>query len=224
MLNINTDKKNLLKGLRLTSLLYLIVVTAWIILMTTTGYSGTIAEQITLLKTYMLFHILNFVNASIISVPFSAMFIILALLSGESLKLRHLLGIILLIPYILLVSIAYSSQFTYFPLLLKYGSERTIDWYFNNPESFVYFLDQLGYFFLAVSGLLIGFDYVTGRGMKMIIGVNIYLVSSFSAAAFVLFGVNTELGGLASVISGGMTLPLAIIIYIFANKALNNKG
>jgi CDP-diacylglycerol--glycerol-3-phosphate 3-phosphatidyltransferase len=220
MLNISTDKNNLLKALRICSIVYFVVVLLWIILMAASGFSGTLPEQIKALRSDILFHILNFVNASFISQPITAVFILLALLSGDKLKLRQILGIILLVPYILLVSFAYTSQYTYFPMLLLNNSPNAIDWYFNNPESLVYFLDQLGYFFFAISGLLIGFDYVTGRGMKMMLGVNIYLVASFSVAAFALFAINPELGGIASVISGGLTLPMAVIIYIFANNSL----
>lgn len=223
MQELHSDKRGLLRVLRISSAAYFFIVLLWIVLMASAAYSGTVEEKLAALRADILPHILNFANASIIAFPFSAMMIALALLPAGTPRLRHVMGILFLAPYIVLVSIAYTSQYTYFPLLLNSGSPAAVDWFFDNPLSAVYFLDQLGYFFLALSGFLIGFDYITSRGLKMLAGINIYLISSFSVAAFVLFAANPETGGMASVISGALTAPLAAILFLFANKSLNTK-
>ncbi len=217
------NNRQLFKVLRITSAAYFFVVLLWIVLMPAAAYSGTPEEKLAALKVDILPHILNFVNASIIAFPFSVVMIALALLPAGSPKVRHILGVLFLAPYLALVTIAYSSQYTYLPLLLSSSSPAAVDWLFDNPLSAVYFFDQLGYLFLALAGFLIGFDYITSKGLKMLAGINIYLMSSFSVAAFILSAAAPETGGLASVISGGLTLPLAVILFLFANKSLNIK-
>lgn len=222
MMKIDIDCRTAGKIARTAGACYFVFVLAWIVLMLLTNYEGSPEEQFNLVKTDSFWYMLNFINATLISIPIASAYIILALVSDSGMKLRHILGILLLIPYIILVSIAYTSQYTYLPLLLNLNGGTAYEWFFNNPSSVVYFLDQLGYMFFAVSGLLIGFDYVTGRGIQMVIGILMYAVSSFSAAAFILLGMNPVLGGTSSVISGGLTLPLAIAIIIYGNKLIKS--
>ncbi len=211
------------KIIQAASVSYSVLVLLWLVLMIATNFEGTPREQLALLTAGNPYHYIVFGCASLISLPVSIVYIVLALTANKELRLRGILAILLLGPYILLATIAYTSQLTYLPLLLSAAPDKAFDWYFNNPGSLVYFLDQLGYLFFALSGYLAGFDYITGKGTRMVTGILMYVISTLSVAAFALFAVNPGVAGTASAVGGAMTLPLAVATFIYGKKLKNNK-
>lgn len=188
--------------------------------------SGTVDEQLIKLKGDAGLYKISFFNASLISLPATVLMTCLALYNKSEFEcdLTSNLGMIFLVPYITLVSMAYTSQYTFFIKLLN--SDTAISdlriWYFYDSSSIVYFLDLLGYVFFGLSAILIGFRYFKRSGTARLIGLLLAASGLTAFAGFAGYIIGNEFIEQFIIISGVLTLPLGISIIIFGKKLLNS--
>ncbi|MDG5788838.1 DUF4386 family protein [Evansella sp. AB-P1] len=205
---------------------YTTIVILWPIFMVLAELEGDIQGQLLTIADNPSIYRWNFAIASMIAPAISFLIILLAF--GISVQKRtpilHLVGVIFLVPYVILVSISYISQYT---ILFKYLSignmELASQWYFQNVDSMAYFLNQLGYSFFAVSALLIGYKFLYEKGLPRAIGILLSMSGSLSIVAFIGYiGKNDWLTG-STIVSGILTVPIGILVIILGFR-IQRKG
>ncbi len=141
----------------------LAVIVLWPVFMIASQIDGTIEEQLLLFSTDSSLYQINFFIASLIAPVFLFILLIIAFFveTGRNTPVLNILGAIFLIPYLTLVSISYTSQYIFLPSLLEANNMETARlWLFDNPNSIAYYLNQLGYLFLAFAMCSIGWKYL----------------------------------------------------------------
>jgi len=121
--------------------------------------------------------------------------------------------------YLIFVTFSYTSQFAFLPRLLKEGlTEQALFFYFYNPDSFVYFSNQTGYFFFGLAAWLFGTRYLLAGGLARWIGVLLFISGVFSFLAFLGLILSNNTLNMATTISGFLTLPLGIVIVFYGRE------
>lgn len=166
MLQITSSKRFSL--LLYGGIVFTLLILLWPVFMGLSQLDGSMEERITSLTADATVHKLNFFIASLIAPALVLILTCLALFfsTKKETPVLNVLGMLFLAPYLALVTVAYSSQYILLPALLNDG--RITDaylWYFENPNSVIYFLDQLGYVFFALSACVIGWKYLFERGL-----------------------------------------------------------
>ncbi len=200
---------------------YTTIVLLWPIFMALSEVDGGIQEQLLIISNDPSIYKLNFIIASLVAPAITLIMILLAygIPSQKRHPIHHLIGVICLVPYVILVSISYISQYT---ILFSYFSIDNMDaarqWYFPNADSIPYFLNQLGYSFFAISALLIGHKLLYEKGIPKAIGILLWLSGALSIVAFVGYMGNNHILNASTIISGLLTLPMGILVIIVGFK------
>lgn len=203
-----------------TGFFLLVTLIFWILLMAMTPLHGSLEEQLLQLAEGSILYRLSFVNATLIAPAIVVIMVILAFFIPGSTQNRFLeiTGIAFLIPYLLLATITYASQYALLPKLLSDMTNSTIDvvllWYFNNPDSLVYFFDVLGYTFFGTSALFIGLKYVKYSGVLRGIGIVLLGSAVLAILGFIGYVLEVALLEFALLISGFLIVPFALLCII----------
>lgn len=214
------------KALLIGGTIYTIVVLLWPVFMILSQTNGDIQEQLSAIGGNPGIYMTTFVVASLIAPAIAFLMLILAFFIETKKKtpLLNMLGALLLTPYITLVSIAYTSQYTLFQSFIAAGNFREAEiWYFGNLHSIPYFINQLGYTFFALSALLIGYKLLFEHGAPKALGVLLWVSGLLSIIAFAGLALNNEAINSITVISGILTVPIGIIAAIWGAKRLRQK-
>ena len=195
----------------------LTVIVLWPIFMIASQIDGTIEEQLLLLSSDSTLYKINFFIASLIAPVFLFVLLMLALFveTGRKTSVLNILGAVFLIPYLILVSISYTSQYVLLPSLLEENNIETARlWLFDNPDSITYYLNQLGYLFLALAMCAIGWKYLFEKGLFKIAGILLWLSGILSVIAFAGLAAGSSTINAATFLSGFLILPFAVVIVL----------
>lgn len=224
MKNISCKEKNS-KQIIFSSSIFTALLVIWLVTIFIQIPEGTIEDQLLKLRENSYLYRFSFFNASLISIPLSILIIYFSRLIGDLNDVHSTIGIIFLVPYITLVSVAYTSQYTFFNSMLNSDiplSEIKI-WYFYDSSSIIYLLDLLGYVFFGISAIFIGYGALKSKGILKVIGWLLYLSALTAFAGFVGYVLNNELLEQFVLISGGLMLPLGILSIILGKKLYNSQ-
>lgn len=223
-----TDKiedKYIGKWLLITSIAFTTFVVLWVIFMNINQIPGGINQQLVRIKNDSFIYSLTFINASLISITLVPTMIILALFTNIKKGFSNILGVVFQIPYTVLVSIGYSSQYVVLQRILSdAGVDTAKIWYFGNPNGIPYFLVFLGYTFFSISALLIGWGYIKQRGILKSIGWLLLLSGATGIIGFIGMAVRVSILELGMVLSGVVILPFGIITAIYGLKLQKQNG
>lgn len=218
--------KSLGKSLILTGLTFTIIILLWPVLMAISGLEGSIEVQFEQIRQNPFLFRLNYILASLIAPSLSSLLIIIALFlkTEKSAPVFNGLGIFFLAPYVVFVSIAYTSQFTLVTNgLLSGNSPQIVQWYFGNFYSVAYFLNQLGYAFFALSGFCIGYRFLFEKSVLRLFGWLLYISSFLSVIAFIGLAINSKSLNSVTVLSGLLVMPLGVIALNIGLKLRKGK-
>ena len=204
---------------------FTVIVMLWPILMVISEVQGTVDEQLLQILQTPRLYMANFLVASLIA-P-ALLFLMLTFAFAVETRMRiplfEQIGAVFLTVYTALVSIAYTSQYAYLPRLLAAGEmEQARLWLFSSNVSLPYYLNQLGYACFAVAALLIGFKLLYETGIPRIIGTLLWASALLSLLAFGGLALQLEAQGIASVMSGLLTLPVGILSIFWGKKLLRD--
>ncbi len=174
-------------------------------------------------------HIVGYVSSYLFMVfnsfAITVILIILAFFTEckQSNKLFNIIGICFIVPYPLLATFAYGSQFLIVPYLLKsegiIGSDLVDIFIFTTDYSVTYVIDLIGYAFLGIGSLFVGFKYLYEKLPIKMMGILLYVTGILSIIAIILHGFQLRSSGeIASMASGILTLLFLITIFIARNK------
>lgn len=195
-------------------ILFTVIIIAWPILMGLSQTHGSMAEQLAAITADSSLYRLNFALAALIGPSISLLLVLLATEGGNRPSPLTILGLSILPCYLTLVSIAYTSQVILLPSLLLGGIDAEL-WYFNNPGSIPYFLNQLGYSFFALSALAIGWRFLERRGLPRAMGTILWLSGILSLVAFLGLALDNQVLNAATFISGILTVPLGVLAILW---------
>jgi hypothetical protein len=197
------------------------VVILWPIFMMVSQPQGGINEQLLSIGAKPGTYVLNFVLAIIIAPLISFILICLAFFvpSNKDTPILNIFGALLLAPYITLVSIAYTSQYTILQSFISSGKLTDANyWYFGNQDSIPYFFNQLGYIFFALSGWLIGYRFLFEKGIPKSVGVLLWLSGILSVMAFAGLAMKNDVLNFSTILSGVLTIPIGFLVIIWGMR------
>jgi hypothetical protein len=203
----------------------LFVIVLWPVFMVISQFDGTIEEQLLSLSTGSSLYQINFFIASLIAPVFLFVMYVLAFFveTGKQTPVLNILGAAFLIPYLILVSISYTSQYVILPTLIEaHNLETARLWLFDNPESIVYYLNQLGYLFLAIAMCSIGWKYLFEKGLFKFTGILLWSSGILSVIAFAGLALGSSAINAATFLSGILILPFAIIV-VFIGRRMRHE-
>ena len=206
---IPSTRKLLLHG----GIIFTIIVLLWPVLMIIAEPGGTVDEQFSSIVENSLAYRINFFLASLIAPALVVVMITLALFVDTKKETPFLnsIGVFLLIPYLILVSIAYTSQYVLLPKLFA-NPELAMIWFFAGPNSIAYFLNQLGYTFFAIAACAIGWKFLFETGLSKAMGILLWTSGTLSIVAFIGLAIENEFLNLATFLSGVLTIPFGVLV------------
>lgn len=167
-----------------------VTIVLWVALMMMGGAPAeeTIQAQLASLSRNMTLYKLGFASAFMTGLGQAGILLLLAWsVVGSRLRgVADLLGAGLALPYLVLVSIAYSSQFALLPSLLReFGpaDPLTRSLYFN-AGTLSFSLAVLGYAFWGISAILIATKFVSRTGLYRAVGWTMALAGLANITGF----------------------------------------
>ena len=207
--------------------LFIALVTIWPILAALSLPAGELNEQIAAVIQKQWLYTLNFIVASMIAPVTIGILTALAFFSKTQKQagLGSVVGIVFGGVYLMCATLAYVSQVTLLPLLLSHGFDvETIQfWYFNNPMSFPFIVDLLGYAFFSVSVILITYKFFFEKGSVRWIAILMTVSAVLSIAAFIGVVVQVQWLQNLTIASGIVTLPAMLLVLVNAKKISGDK-
>lgn len=196
-------------------LVFTLVVLVWPVLMMLSQPGGDMSAQLAAIAENPGLYKLNFIVASLIAPTFTVVLAVLAF--GVETRKKTLvldrLGGLFLACYAALVTVAYVSQYTYFMSLLAKGYQAEM-WYFNNPQSIAYFLNQLGYAFFALGSMMIAYKLLFEEGGVRAIGILLWISGILSLLAFAGLILDNAVLNFCTIISGVVTVPIGVLVVV----------
>jgi endonuclease/exonuclease/phosphatase family metal-dependent hydrolase len=209
----------------ISSLLLFIVLAAWMVTMFLTPFSGSHQEQLQQVVAHWSFFQISFGIALAIA-PFFLYFIIsLHNYLSVEISVFKAAGLTLAAGYGLCVSGAYGTQLTVLPYYLRRNMPAMAEiWFFNNPESLAYFINQTGYALWALAVLVLFGSEVKREGIRRWLGSLFILSALLSLAAYggLLFA-KPHLNAL-TLLSGALTIPITVLAFTMGVKAFRNDN
>lgn len=224
-LSTRTDEKRVGRVLWYSGIALTLVVVLWPPLMLLSQPTGTTEEQLAALANDATLYKLNFFVASLIAPVVVVVLMVLALFAPtvRETPLLDVLGVFLLAPYVVLVSVAYTSQYTILHNLLAEGQmDEASLWLFENTHSVPYFLNQLGYTFFALAALLIGYKFLSASGFPRAIGVLLWASGLLSLVAFLGLALENDFLNMTTFVSGVLIVPVGLLVAEWGRRLSRN--
>jgi hypothetical protein len=156
----------------------------------------------------------GFVGASMLAPSLVSVLLLLAAAAGvPPTSVRRSIASVFLGAYVAFASLAYTSQYTFFPALVDRDPEAAAQWYFHDVESIPYTIDLAGYTLLGAAALLLA-SILAEDGRRWLAGW-LAGMGVLSIAAFVLHAAGIgPIAGIASLSSAAMSLPIAMLAFL----------
>jgi hypothetical protein len=221
---IKHDNRIIGKSLIITGLLFTVVFVLGLMIMSNSvvRIRGDIFEQLQQISENSSAYRIGFLFAGL-TAPLTAVLIVILALFVQTRKtttILNILSVFFLLPYTILESVAYLSQSTYFISALGTNMNAAAEWYFGNFHSLCYFLQQLGYLFFALSGILLGYRYCLDRGVKRIFGIFIEVRCFITLIAFSGLVLDNKALNNATLISGSLTIFLGVFALLIGRRLI----
>jgi hypothetical protein len=120
--------------------------------------------------------------------------------------------------YAPLSAVAYVSQFTILPKQLGKNFQAAETWYFGYEGSIPLTIDLLAYALFGIGGILISVGLVRRAGSLRWAGWSLAACGVASVLAFVLHVLDSGATGTVSVVSGALTIPFALGVFLDAQR------
>lgn len=150
----------------------------------------------------------GFVGASLLAPAFVSILLLLTTAAGvPTSSVRRSIAGVLLGAYVAFASLAYTSQYTFFPTLVERDPAAAAAWYFHDVGSIPYAIDLAGYTLLGLAAVLLA-SVLAERGRRWLAGW-LAAMGALSIAAFALHAAGAgTLAGFVSLTSAVLTLPI----------------
>lgn len=195
-----------------TAAVFLALLIAWIALMAATAPRGTVDEQLRRLRARSRLYQLTFVNASLIApTVVTLLALLLAVPDREPPGALDAAGLTLMGAYAALNTLAYTSQYTLLPRLLRTGRDP-VRWYFGSHDSYPYFLALTGYAVFGIGAALLSVAFLGQPGLWRWTGIVLLASGIASVAGFAGYASGSRVLEGGSIIGGALCVPLAVLV------------
>jgi hypothetical protein len=162
---------------------------------------------------FMLYR-LGFVCASLLA-PLILTLLSLLVLTRGGIGARDMVGMLILVTYPPLSSLAYASQWTLLPRLIDSHPGAAASWYFHDSHSIPYTMDLLGYALFGTAAVLLSLGFLRRSGPWRWVGVLLLGSGATSVLAFAFLGAGWETVHFVSTLtSAALTVPLAFVAMV----------
>jgi hypothetical protein len=132
-----------------------------------------------------------------------------------------LVGAFLVAAYAPLSAVAYVSQFTILPKQLAANFQDAQTWYLGYQGSIPLTMDMLGYALYGAGAILIAVVLVRRPAPLAWAGWSLLLCGVLAVLAFILHVLDNDAARITSVVSGALTIPFALGIFLQAQRPMN---
>jgi hypothetical protein len=200
------------KHLIISGILFTVVLVAWPVMMAVAKAPGNVETQMQWVAAHRPLFKAQFVLAFLLAPAIVYMMLaqLAKLQQGDGLGQRF--GMVFIVAYVVLNSVAYASQAVLVPRFLAAGQAGLARaWYFASPASIAYFIDQLGYCFWGIGAIALFAKAQRGHGLPAFIA-SLYLLSALlSLMAFAGLLLESRVLNALSAPSGLALLPVGIL-------------
>lgn len=211
---MNINKHIIISGISFT-----IVIIIWPIFMALSHPSGPERLQFDWILDHYFLHGMQFFFALLISPSIIYLMLALSGVFKKPEKLSMRIALIFLGGYLVLSSISYASQIVIIPAWIEKGYfQLTEIWYFGNPHSVAYFLNQLGYLFWAVAAMILFLRLITEKRLMRWIGIFYIASAILTFIAFVGLLIDNPFLNSFTMISGMLLLPVGILSIVMGYR------
>ncbi len=214
------------RNLIISGSLFTLILLLWPAFMALSGGSaGSLEEKVQEISQDGTFYYINFVIASLIAPSAVALILIVSgLYRKENKGLLDTIGIVLLIGYGILNSISYISQYSILAgLITTEKLSDAIEWLFDNKDSLVYFLNQMGYSLFGLGVIIIFMRSLREKGIIKASGLIFCVSGALSILAFVGLLLQNELLNMLTILSGLLLVPAGVLAVILGVKNAKAK-
>ena len=203
------------RHLVISGILFTAVIVLWPLFIIIAQPANSDENQFEWILNNLTLHRIQFFLAFLISPAIIYLMLSQLGFTGKQIRFQDIIGYIFLGGYLVLNSISYASQIILLPTYLQGNSQELAEaWNFGNPNSIAYFMNQLGYFFWAVSAILLFVRFLFERGIWRWITI-LYIASALlTFIAFAGLLTDQPILNFFTLISGLLLLPMGIISII----------
>ncbi len=126
----------------------------------------------------------------------------------------RLSAVVLTLLYAPLSVFVYVSQYLLVPRLAEIDVDQATVWYLGNASAFTLGLDLFAYLLWGAAAILIAWRLLCGSGLLRAIAVVLALSGIASVLAYPLYVAGSDIGGVLSVFSGGLSVVVAIAMAV----------
>lgn len=214
------------RNLIISGSIFTFIILLWPVFMALSdGNAGSLEEKVREISKGGAVYYINFVIASLIAPSaFALISIVSELYRKEKRDIFDTLGIVLLIGYCILNSISYISQYSILPRLITAGKiNEAIEWLFDNKDSLVYFLNQMGYSLFGMGVIIIFKGFFRAKGIEKILELIFCISGALSILAFIGLLMQNELLNVLTIFSGLLLVPAGVLTVILGAKHTKQK-
>ena len=190
---------------KISGILFTVIIFVWPVFMALSAPQGTLEDQINHLRDDAALFRLSFALAALIAPLLFYLILSVIRKAGEPLTLTQHTGLIFTGIYTVLATISYTSQLSLVPALLHDQSDLLGLFYFFNPHSIPYYLNQLGYSSFGVGVLLLFAGKLKTVGAQRWFALLFVLSGALSIIAFMGLLVDSQ-------VINGLTLPAGLLL------------
>ncbi len=203
-----TQNKNLIRS----GIIFSVIIILWPVFMAFSQPEGSIATQFEwILDNITIFNLQFFFAALICPALFYMMVTQLKKMENKN-SVRLIIGYSILGIYAALISLSYGSQFLILPKLIQAGKMDYAGlWYFRNPSSYSYYLNQLAYAIWGIGAFVLFAKYISAGVFIRIISILYLFSAALSLVAFTGLLTGNEKINSLTVISGLLLLPVGFL-------------
>lgn len=202
----------------------LILLAARIVLMVYMPMTGTPVDQLRQLPERWLLFQTNFAVAMAMAPVMLYFFISLHQLLVSPISFKKTAGYTLGFFYLLMASVSYGTQLTLVPVYLQQDSFLMAEiWYFFNPDSLAYFINQSGHALWALSALLLFGSLMKETGSVRWLGILFVFSAMASLVAFGGLLASVQGTAMFALVRGGLLIPTALIGFFIGIKNLKSS-
>jgi len=196
------------------SIVLFAVLAVWVTLMAVTDDKGTIDEQLKRLRKSSSIYRWVFINASLVGPLLVA--VVLLLVEGREPHAADGVATALLIAYLAIITVVYTTQYAVLPTLLRQKSSAARLLYFGDRDSLPYFGALLAYAIFGVSAVLFSLPLIEIGALWAAAGWVLMASGVTSVVGFIGYSMRSRFLEEGCGIGGMLMLPFVVLVVVAA--------
>jgi hypothetical protein len=196
----------------------------WATLQAISTHAGSMEEQMNWVARNTALFKMNYPAGSFLTIP-SVLLLFLMMSqkrAEDKVRVLDILGVVCLVLYFVFIQLSYSSQYLLVPRLITAipaTDTSLMKWFFiGYPSSISALLKMMGYTFMSVGAVTIGFPFVKVRGYSLWISWFLFLSGVAGLIGWLESYFELPSNGLGMTLSGLLMIPFCVSILLTTGK------